>query len=312
MQELTTADRIELENVTKTNDDGAERETTNDVDRWQKYGKDRLYFNRADFHIDLQTEEIEFDGAAPRGELEVEGDMLIVTVEKKGWTTVYELRLHGDEFEPIEEDDEDEPEIVADGGEDVTNHVDDEEIEDAIDRHDDPDHPDALTVEEVRDLLAEIQLSFEEFWNEHMDTLEDGGLEVVEDTGDVVVFADHTGHGWNEELKAIDADGVSRSVIMSVHHAVADRLTDYSWSTSDPIVVRKPNGDGGQRYVEAVVNSLTNEGLSPGQAWAVYGVHVAGHSRNGWASMCGYSDHSAVSEPLRKANEKAPHIALLD
>lgn len=214
--------------------------------------------------------------------------------------------------EADDETDADDLEIVSDGGKDVTSHIDDAEIEDAIERHDDPDHPDALTVEEVRDLLADIQLSFVEYWDEHMDVLEDGGLEVVEDAGDVVVLADHTGHGWSEELKEFDVDDVGRSVIMSVHHAAAKRLTDYSWSTSDPFVIRKPGGDGGQRYVEAVVNGLINQGLSPGQAWAVYGVHVAGHSRNAWASMCGYSDHSAVSEPLRKVNEKTPYIALVE
>lgn len=210
------------------------------------------------------------------------------------------------------EDDDDEPEIVADGGEDVTEHVDDETIAAAIEKHDDPEHPDALTTEEVRDYLAGIQQSFDGYWDEHMDALEDGALEVVADDGGIIVFADHTGHGWSEVLDAVGIDDeIARSVIMSIHHKAASKHTDYSWSTVEPFVVRKPD-HGGQRYVEALVNSLMREGLSPGQAWAVYGVHVAGHSRNAWASMCGYSDHSAISEPLRKAVTKAGHLGLVD
>lgn len=56
--------------------------------------------------------------------------------------------------------------------------------------------------------------------------------------------------------------------------------------------------------VEACVNSLIRAGLSPGQAWSYYGVKILRNSRNGWAKECGYNDHSAVSEPLRKAEEK--------
>lgn len=56
--------------------------------------------------------------------------------------------------------------------------------------------------------------------------------------------------------------------------------------------------------VEEFINVLLQRGLSPGQAWAYYGVEVREHSRNEWSKKCGYSDHSAVSEPLRKAMEK--------
>jgi hypothetical protein len=57
---------------------------------------------------------------------------------------------------------------------------------------------------------------------------------------------------------------------------------------------------------EEVINPLLRAGLSPGQAWAYYGVEIKDHSRNEWAKRCGYSDHSAVSEPLRKAKGKLP------
>jgi|GEM_PF-5079357 len=246
---------------------------------------------------------------------DADGETVETNIKNLVGETDYRVNIVPDVDDEDDDEDESEQEVAADGGEDVTAHVDDETIEDAIERHDDLDHPDALTIDEVRDLLADVQQSVEGYWPEHMDAIEDGALELVEDTGDVIVLADHTGHFWSEEVNALDVDdehGIVYSTLVSVQHAIAADLTDHSWAASTPVVVRKPDGDGGQRYVEAVVNSLINEGLSPGQAWAVYGVHVAGHSRNAWSSMCGYSDHSAVSEPLRKVNEKTPYIALLD
>lgn len=192
--------------------------------------------------------------------------------------------------------------------EDDSSHVGDDEILDAIERHDDPEDPGALDVPEVRTHLARIQRDLEAYWSEHMDAVEDGHVEVVADDGDVVVLADHTGHGWGEEFDALDIEGVvAHRVIKTIHHTVARRHTDYSWSTAAPMVVQKPEGARtGERYVQAVINSLMRRGLSPGQAWAYYGVEIRGHSRNSWAKMCGYSDHSAVSEPLRKAKSKLP------
>lgn len=52
---------------------------------------------------------------------------------------------------------------------------------------------------------------------------------------------------------------------------------------------------------DEVINTLLQNGLSPGQAWAFYGVEILGNSRNKWAKKCGYSDHSAISEAVRKA-----------
>lgn len=337
-EDLTAADSIELETATVRR-----RATENEFDvgasRWQKYGNDRLYCNDWSIveYVDLETGKIHFNGRKPSGDVHVEGDQMVIDVVcgEKEYHVVFSLE--GDAFEADDKDEEDEieeepsledelsailssddedgteAEVACDGGEDVTEHIRDEEIESAIARHDDTDHPEVTTLEEARNLLAEIQFSFERYWMEFMDLVEDGDLEVVEDTGDVLVLADHTGHGWGDELSELDADRVTASVLESTHHAAANRLVSYSWSTSDPFVIRKPDGvQNGQRYVEAVMNFLISEGLSPGQAWSVYGVHVAGHSRNAWAVMCGYSDHSAVSEPLRKAKEKAPHLALTD
>lgn len=316
MSELTDADRFEL----LAAEHHKRGDVTDDVsiDRWSKYGKDRLYLNglkTGDGWISLKTGESGGDRwTKVSADYELEGDELTITVGNNRATYTIVVRVHGDEFEPAddEDEDEDEPEIACDGGEDDSSHIADDEILDAIDQHDDPDHPDGLDVPEVRTYLARIQRDIEGYWSEHMDAVEDGAVEVVADDGTVVVLADHTGHGWGEEFDALDIDDdIAKRVIKSIHHTAARRHTDYSWSTSDPLVVRKPDGaDNGQRYVEAVINGFMREGLSPGQAWSVYGVHVAGHSRNAWASMCGYSDHSAISEPLRKAEEKAGHLGV--
>lgn len=186
----------------------------------------------------------------------------------------------------------------------MTTAITDDEIAHAIDAR---GTTDIYGVEDVRRVLDGVQQSFEDYWSEHMDVLEDGGLELVHANRDVLVFADHTGHGWNEEMSALDVDGELARVAKTATHDAANRLCDYSWSTADPFVIERPAGfDRGQHFVEAVVNSLIDRGLTPGQAWAYYGVHVAGNSRNAWAERGGYGDHSAVSQAVRKAEEKLP------
>ena len=319
---LTDADGIELESFY---DAGWAQDRTDEMEigRWSKYGNDRLYINsgipKADkysLYVDLETHEIVSDneGKHSGGSVTINGDTATITIEESG-DKEHEIvvSLSGDGFEADEDGDESE-EIVTDGGEDKTSHIEDDEIEAAIESNDDTDHPDALTLAEVRDALAEIQASFEGFWAEHMDAIEDGHLEVVAETEHVVVFADHTGHGWNEELDALGLDRdrssndrTMRITLAETHHRAASRLCDRNWSTADPFVVAKPDGvRNGQLFVETVINSLLQRGLSPGQAWAYYGVEIRGNSRNSWAKRCGYSDHSAVSEAVRKAKKKLP------
>jgi len=330
---LADADRFELVDAQHWNSIKSEYEDDETVtlDRWTNYGKDRLYINNlktGDGWISLKDDDFGGDRWTKcKAEWDLEGDELTVKIgTSRRWTYIVTIKVHGDGFEPVVEprevdfDDqeacvsESDQEIVTDGGEDKTSHIEDGEIEAAIESNDDTDHPDALTVAEVRDALAEIQASFEGFWAEHMDSIEDGHLEVVAETEHVVVFADHTGHGWNEELDALglDPDRSSndrtiRITLAETHHRAASRLCDRNWSTADPFVVAKPDGvRNGQLFVETIINSLLQRGLSPGQAWAYYGVEIRGNSRNSWAKRCGYSDHSAVSEAVRKAKKKLP------
>ena len=310
MTDLTNADDFEL---VRTNDRAAGVE----LNRWTKKG-DRLYLNEVSnldgVYLDLETGELGGTSGRDKSEVTVEGDTVTITYEWayvtlsniEYWTHEIVVKLVTDEDEEDEEDSE--PELVADGGEDVARHVEDSEIEAAIQQHDDPDHPDVNTVSDVRDALAAMQRDTELYWAEYMDAVEVGHAQLVAETHDVVVLS--VSHGEDLYISMDEAgieDDILRDVVVSVHHRVASRLADYDWSASDPMVIRKPDGvDEGQRYVEAVINNLVREGLSPGQAWHYYGVEVRGNSRNSWAKRCGYSDHSAVSESVRKAKRKLP------
>jgi hypothetical protein len=168
-----------------------------------------------------------------------------------------------------------------------------------------------LDVDEVRGALVDVQVSFEMLWDEHMDAVEDNALELVAIDRDVLVFADHTGQFWNEEFRNgplgdRHGDDRMKGVVSQLHHKWARRHTDYDWSVSDPVVVEKPDGfDAGQRLVESVVINLVDRGLTPREAWSVWGV-LSGNSRNNWASRMGYDSHSGVSNAVRDAKGKLP------
>lgn len=203
------------------------------------------------------------------------------------------------------------------GGEGVTSHVSDGTIGDAIAQHDDPGHPDATTVEEVRMLLEWLQHDAEQWWPELMDNIERGDSRAVAEIGDLVIISTGEHDTTRERLADYEAmhettlDDATVSVVSHVIHEVAREHSDHDWGVAYPLVVRKPDGtDGGQGYVEAVINALTSAGLSPGQAWAVYGVNVRDNSQSSWASRMGRSQQT-VSEQLESARRKAGHLAVV-
>jgi len=316
---LTDAESIELEGYyeEKTAQDWAEPAEELDVDRWTKYGHDRLYINEGiakcskySLYVDLQTHEIVSDNDAKHsgGSVVIEGGTATITIEESGeYDHVITVSLDGDGFEA---NDGGETEIAADGGEDVTEHLDDETIEDAIQQHDDPDHEGALTVSDVRDLLAHVQYETEAVWSEWTDNIERGDAHVVAQDGDVLVLDTGEHDTVSRALETYDGpvtvDDIAERVASTVHHRAAEQIDrDYNWGYTYPRVVRLPaDGGAGQEFVDAVINSLLRRDLSPGQAWAYYGSEIRGNSNNSWATRCGYSDHSAVSEPLRKAKSK--------
>lgn len=171
----------------------------------------------------------------------------------------------------------------------------------------------SISVTDVDDLLLAVQEEIEDSWNENMSAIESGSLEVVAETGEKVILADHSGDFWKDQFNSLveyaDLIGAEQEevpeTVLAAHHNTAYRLVDYNWATANPVVVRKPaDFEAAQRFVEATVNSLISRELSPGQAWAYYGVILRGNSRNQWAQKCSYSDHSVVSGAVRKAENK--------
>jgi len=113
------------------------------------------------------------------------------------------------------------------------------EIEEAIERHDDPDHEDANTVEDVTNALAEINADIIEHIDLHRDAIEEGAHEVVHEDDDVIVLAD-PGHFWGEQFDAMEIDEEQLcTIVVNLHHVAARNVCDYNWSVSDPVVIAK-------------------------------------------------------------------------
>jgi hypothetical protein len=340
MPALTDADDIELEAFYNGayKQDWAEPSDHLEIDRWSKYGHDRLYINdgiakadKYDLYVDLQTHEIVSNNEARHsgGTVEITGDTATITIEMSGGKHEHEITvsLSGEAFDDADDetaDEEetadggsaDEPEVVTDGGEIVTanatDYVDDAIIGDALAQHGTPGHPEALTVDDIRELLAHVQHDVEAVWGEWLDSIERTDTLVVAQDDDVVVLDTGERDAVCRALEAYDGpvtvDDTAERVVSSVHHRVAEQIDrEYSWGVTYPLVVRLPaDGEAGQRFVEAAVNGLQRRGLAPGQAWAYYGVAIRGESRNAWGARKGDADHKNVSDALDKATKTLP------
>lgn len=190
--------------------------------------------------------------------------------------------------------------------EDRTGHVEDAELRAVIEHYDDPEHPDALSVPEARDLLVDIQRAVEDRWDEYLDRIREGDLSVVRDTGTVVVLQDPTRRAWDELLDAVGRyDQVDRTIVRVAHHQAATRLLDREFEGADPLLVRKPeDGAAGQKFVEAVVNHLLRAGVPPAEAWAYYGLEVRGHPLEEWVDRCGAEDRVTVADAAETARDR--------
>jgi hypothetical protein len=188
-----------------------------------------------------------------------------------------------------------------------TTHFTDSEIENSVDG---AGAGELVTPAELRGHLAAIQESFEAVWDMHLDSIEDGHLTVVGETDDVLVMADHTGHGWGEELDTLEREGELAeaerpeiaSALSRVHHRAAKRLSDHSWSVADPFVIAKPDGfNDGKRFADAMIMWLMDEqGLSAGVALDWLMVEHHGLSQNEWSRRAG-KDQSSISQNVNKA-----------
>lgn len=187
-----------------------------------------------------------------------------------------------------------------------TRHIEDEEIEAVVDHYDDPDHPDALSVPEARDLLAAVQRAIESRWDDYLTAVRRGDLDVVRDTGGVVVLQDPSRSEWDRLLDAIDRyDQVDRTILRVVHHQAAKRLLDREFDGVDPVVARKPSdAEAGQRFGDAIMLHLLREGVPADEAWAYYGVEIRGRPVREWADRCGIEDRVTVADGVDTARDR--------
>jgi hypothetical protein len=322
MSDLTTADGFEIERATKN---GKEYDGIT-VSRWSKKG-DRLYLNghskfeKHGVYVDLTTAAV-VDMPSSRtwsSAVSVEGDTLTVEItygKVREKTYVIKVNIEGDAFESAPEprsvdDDNAEPAVTVapkpvatDGG--VESAVTTTEIEDAIRQHDDPDHEDAATAAEVKRALGRINEDILAFWSEHQDAIDGGHMEVVAETRDMIVLADHTGHFWSEQFRA---DGLNdeplQRIITTLHHEMARRYSDRSWSASSPVVVQKPpEFRAGERGVLREIARRTEETGSVARAVDQLATEVHGWAKGDWARQTGRNPSTVTRTTRPKEDDR--------
>lgn len=323
-------------------DDYVETRDDATINRWTDHGHDRLYINDNfdDFYVDLETGEIE----GLSGTASIDGDTLTVSynyrsvVEK---TYEYEITIEGGDFKETHEceecgrddfesehgvavhqgikhadeaddttpeptaDVDETPTVAADGGTDATSHIRDSEIEDARQRLGDPDHPSELSISEYRTLLADLQQQLVDGWSDYLDAALDDRASIVYEDRDVVVLTDHENTDWNHELSQLDYEtDVTGEVLKGVHHAVAGRLCEYSWESSDPLVVAKTDGwQLGETHVEHRVAQIAAAAdVSEARAMDYYMVEIRGWSQSGWARFVGKAQQT-VSDAKQEVED---------
>lgn len=176
--------------------------------------------------------------------------------------------------------------------------ITDADIEAAIASNDDPGHPDAYSVDDVRDVLDRINADIIDWWSEHEDAIDDDAYELVHETKDVLVLAEG-GHFWREQFDAMqlgDENGILRSVVVSLHHTAARKHCDYSWSVSTPVVVRKPEHvRTGEAHALREIARRADEFGSVARAVDTLATDVHGWRKGDWATLTGRTA-SAVSQ----------------
>lgn len=160
-----------------------------------------------------------------------------------------------------------------------------------------PDHEDAYSVAEVRDVLARINADIIDWWSEHQDAIDDGAYEIVHEDRNVIVLAEG-GHFWGDQFNAMDIGdehGILSSIVVSLHHTAARKHCDHSWSIKTPVVVEKPDAfQAGEQQVLREVARRTEEFGSVARAVDTLATEVHGWSKGDWADLTD-RDPSVVS-----------------
>jgi hypothetical protein len=178
--------------------------------------------------------------------------------------------------------------LTATEREQLSKIASDAEIEAAIEQNDDPDHPDAYTVGEVRNVLARINADILAHWDLHQDALDDGAYEIVHEDREVIVLAEG-GHFWSEQLDAMqigDENGILYSIVVSLHHTAARKHCEHSWSVSTPVVVKK-TGDvrAGEQNVLREIARRTEEYGTVSRAVDTLATEVHDWNKGDWARL---------------------------
>lgn len=183
--------------------------------------------------------------------------------------------------------------------------VDDETIKTALA---DEGATEYLSVETIRDILAEVQSGMVHTWGALLDRVREGDVQLLS-AGEVFVFATDAGCELDEaiahaptmeRLSKADRD-VARRVVRLIHHDIAERTTDYNWAYSDTLVLGQSglDAEAGVDLADAYINGLVARGATPGQAWSYWGVEIRGESQLGWARQVD-RDQSTISEQVGK------------
>lgn len=102
---------------------------------------------------------------------------------------------------------------------------------------------------DINDLLDALQEDIEDLWDEYLAAIENGQLEIVTETDDILVLADHSGQFWQELLDSLvnytnllgaEAEE-SLEIIMAAHRNAATRLSEHNWSAVNPLLVETSN-----------------------------------------------------------------------
>lgn len=198
---------------------------------------------------------------------------------------------------------DDTPRVIADGGSDASAHFSDTLIQSAIN-----DHNSNLSVAEVRTILGELQLSFDENTLDWIEQYEEGTLERVTEAGDFLVFVDTSGDGWHDKHNWIDIDDPEdQQVIMTIHRRAAELHSAKSQFQRAPLMFRKPAGfNAGIRYARHDFVEFVKDGLTPAEALDTIMVMKHGFTQTKWAEKRG------KTQPSISGNIKSGERKILD
>lgn len=177
------------------------------------------------------------------------------------------------------------------------------DIHGAVEQHAGEQDPASLQLwqSDVVSGLEALQSSLEAHWRDHLDAIDSSDVQVVHEDSTVMVLADHTGHGWQEERDALELGDERGRIVQSVHYRAAKRLCEFSWESATPFVVVKPDAwRVGELHVERRVGQIARAAdVSEAAAMDYWSVEVQGRSQSEWARLVGKTQQT-VSENIQK------------